>query len=737
MLRFFLMSRIINSDKFMIYYKNVINIKSKYILISLMMMLVFFLSFISCTNIKNEQSSITRKMEDKLLKKNKKNSINKPSSSKNYTFKQSNIEKVSKQVEKKAKSLSLEKIDNANKNLITKPISKKNLNLINKTKNLNLPNSKNKQNIQDAALLRDNKYIRRAKRGIAIVAEDTTSNQWIEIPLYTKTYAVIIGIDRYPSLSHDNQLSYAVSDAKAVENLIKNKFVFNKIYSLYNEQATKNNILDILLNKMSKISENDAVFVFFAGHGGEEETNFGPIGYIVPYDGDFLDMRKVISMTTIRDDISKRIKAKHVFYVMDACYSGILVTTRGNKRKINREIDYLKQLASEPVRQVLTAGSADQKVLDGGPFGHSVFTGRFLEILDKSNDYITASEICSVVKERVFSDAKSQGYIQTPKSGELFGLGDFIFMPSFTKQIGSIQDQIKQLEFELNGLKIAEKKVSANNNLSALREIERKARIAEAKLQAKRLEEKRIKEEELNRIKHEKERQEAINLRIEKQKLESERLLELQKEVMEKRKKYKISMVSSLEEALNELKTLEKDINVIRDQYRNEFKNRIWSIIKEHSNNYNNIKLKKDEFETNAEYQQRLSQSGYGKVQDNKKKFMAELESINNDYNRQIKPLIEQIINISQAEYTLYGHDSLKLSLGNYNAERESFSITIASANIKRSIYPYQYFQIISKTGRHSLKVGLQKGDMLLKYNADISNGEFHLCKKYLYLETA
>jgi len=104
-------------------------------------------------------------------------------------------------------------------------------------------------------------------RGVKIVAEDASSKQWVDIPLYDKTYAVIIGIDRYPSLGQDQQLSYAVSDAKAVENLLKNKFIFDDIYSLYNEHATKNNILHLLLNKLARTSDNDAVFVFFAGHG--------------------------------------------------------------------------------------------------------------------------------------------------------------------------------------------------------------------------------------------------------------------------------------------------------------------------------------------------------------------------------------------------------------------------------------------------------------------------------------
>lgn len=180
------------------------------------------------------------------------------------------------------------------------------------------------------------------------------------------------------------------------------------------------------------------------------KTDYGDIGYIVPCDGKFDNLNSTISMTTIRDDVSKRIKAKHVFYVMDACYGGILVETRGIKAvDKKRDPDFLRHISKEPVRQVLTAGSANQTVLDGGAKGHSVFTGRFLEVLENADDFITASEVSTKVKEKVFSDAKTRNHTQNPQSGVLFGLGDFVFMPAITKKMGSIEEQLRELEANL------------------------------------------------------------------------------------------------------------------------------------------------------------------------------------------------------------------------------------------------------------------------------------------------
>jgi uncharacterized caspase-like protein len=555
-------------------------------------------------------------------------------------------------------------------------------------------------------------------RGIQIVANSSDAGKFVEIPLYNRTHAVIIGIDRYPNLPPDRQLTYAVSDAKAVERLLRSKYLFNDVYTLYNEEASRSNITDVLLNKLSGVSRDDAVFVFYAGHGGQETTDYGQIGFLVPYEGNFKDMRSVISMTTIRDDISKRIKAKHVFFVMDSCYSGTLVATRAAEaRQTKRELAYLQQIAKEPVRQVLTAGDANQQVLDGGPGGHSVFTGRFLEILDGADDFITASEISAQVKERVFSDARARNHVQTPKDGEFFGLGDFIFMPSTTKKLGSLKDQIAEMDRELASLKDVEAQAGAAKNDAARREAERKRREVEARLAAKKLEEERLGQEETERTRRMQERSERQEAAKRRQMEEEQRLAGLQREVMEKRKTYKASMITSLSGALAEMQTLDKEIRAIRDRYREELKGRVMAIIKAHSESFGDVTLKKDEFETEAEYRTRLAAGAAGSGQDNKAKYQSAVNAVSAEYLKQIAPLKVQMEEIAKARYTVYGHDGLKLALGRYDAEGEGFAVTVASLGILRPIYPQQHLLVLTEAGGQAVRAGLRPGDIVLRYN--------------------
>ena len=82
------------------------------------------------------------------------------------------------------------------------------------------------------------------------------------------------------------------------------------------------------------MSKDDALFFFWAGHGNQQKTELGDLGYLIPYDGSANLVYKNITMTEIKDTVSKLIPAKHVFYVMDACYSGLFA------RESNTEVQF-------------------------------------------------------------------------------------------------------------------------------------------------------------------------------------------------------------------------------------------------------------------------------------------------------------------------------------------------------------------------------------------------------------
>ncbi|MBI4776038.1 MAG: caspase family protein [Deltaproteobacteria bacterium] len=169
-------------------------------------------------------------------------------------------------------------------------------------------------------------------RGIEVVLEDGSGiGSAVEsIPLYDRMIGVIIGVDVYRDLGNEYRLKYAVKDAKGVAQSLRKLYLFQEIIELYNEQATRGNILKTLQGHLSTTGLNDAVFVYFACHGITRSTFQGDLGYLIPYDGSVKmdEMYKNISMQQIKSDISPLIPAKHVLFIADACFGGLLLGTR-------------------------------------------------------------------------------------------------------------------------------------------------------------------------------------------------------------------------------------------------------------------------------------------------------------------------------------------------------------------------------------------------------------------------
>lgn len=267
---------------------------------------------------------------------------------------------------------------------------------------------------------------------------------------YNNSWAVVIGINDYRKWP---KLQYAVQDANAVRDVLIGRMGFNaeRVLTLSNGEATRNNILALFHDKLGhgNVKKDDRVFVFFAGHGATKKLSSGRnLGYIIPVDSNPDEIAvDAIPMTDLQD-IAESINAKHVLFVMDACYSGLGLTRGTNTDK------FLRDNARRIGRQMLTAGGADQMVADGGPNGHSVFTWTLLQALGGKADLngdgvITGTELAAYIAPAVASVSQ-----QTPAFGSLPGSegGEFVFQIQTEPEF--LNDKTNQLSSEaiaLNG----------------------------------------------------------------------------------------------------------------------------------------------------------------------------------------------------------------------------------------------------------------------------------------------
>lgn len=241
---------------------------------------------------------------------------------------------------------------------------------------------------------------------------------------YGTSRALVIGIDKYKSAS---PLSYAVSDAIAIKDLLVSSLGFaeSEVTLLTDEAATRQAIHRAFLRYSNDdVGLDDRLVVFFAGHGHTRTGSRGEIGYLVPHDADMGDFSSFMRWDELTRD-ADLIRAKHIWFIMDACYGGLaLVRTPGAG-----STRFLKDMMLRTSRQVLTAGKADEVVSDsGGPVpNHSVFTGHLMEALGgkaaTADGVLTASAVMSYVYARVASDKDSH---QTPHYGHIEGDGDMV-----------------------------------------------------------------------------------------------------------------------------------------------------------------------------------------------------------------------------------------------------------------------------------------------------------------------
>ena len=101
------------------------------------------------------------------------------------------------------------------------------------------------------------------------------------------------------------------------------------------------------------------------------------------------DIKRVSSITS----------AKHVLFLMDACYGGLLAV---DARSISKTAPgYIDKITRDNARQIITAGGKGEQVIEKSEWGHSAFAKNLLHGLESgmadedSDGYITADELGS------------------------------------------------------------------------------------------------------------------------------------------------------------------------------------------------------------------------------------------------------------------------------------------------------------------------------------------------------
>lgn len=231
-----------------------------------------------------------------------------------------------------------------------------------------------------------------------------------------KNYLFVVAIDEY---EHCPKLFNAVKDATDLIEVLTKQYSFEheSVLSLFNEQATEENILSAFRSLAGMITPDDNLIIYFSGHGEFDEVF--KEGYWVPVDAKQGAIQDYVPNSKIKTVLSA-IKSHHTFLISDSCFSGSLFMQY-------RSTGLAERLEKDPSRWGLTAGR-NEIVADGSPGSNSPFSDSLIYHLKNNEGSIGVGDLCNKVMEDVIANAN-----QTPR-GEPLKVeghrgGQFFFHP--------------------------------------------------------------------------------------------------------------------------------------------------------------------------------------------------------------------------------------------------------------------------------------------------------------------
>lgn len=266
-------------------------------------------------------------------------------------------------------------------------------------------------------------------------------------------WALIIGVSRFMD-QRINPLDYTAKDAKAVYQYLVDpnygKFLPEQVFLLTDSDATSFNI-KLYLDIISKHAKSeDMVVIFISSHGTPGSMDVEGVGYLATYDT-LVDSlyATAFNMSDLVSAVNKRMKARTVVTLADACYSAgtfkdvkfltmkgakDLVVASGNSG-IQKEMvkgalqpghsggfgiadSTVRQMSSGSGRLFITSSRVDERSWESDRLQHGFFTYYLLEALKMKGGQIPIRKAFDYIQKKIPAEVmKEKGAPQHPVLG--------------------------------------------------------------------------------------------------------------------------------------------------------------------------------------------------------------------------------------------------------------------------------------------------------------------------------
>lgn len=227
-------------------------------------------------------------------------------------------------------------------------------------------------------------------------------------------HAILIGNQAYGN--GIDTLDTPYKDVEVLAALLEDQYGFD-VNVL--KDATRQQMLSVFNEATEKLSGDDNLLIYYAGHGHYDKDY--DQGYWLPVDASAEDRTTWIDSGSVKDMI-KRMSAKHVLLVADSCFSGTLLRSANNARSSK----FYEIIASRTARLAMTSGNIEP-VMDGGGDGHSIFARQFINTLLTDRPIIDGTYLYNSVREPVVTQSGQMPQYSNIRFLESDG-GDFLFV---------------------------------------------------------------------------------------------------------------------------------------------------------------------------------------------------------------------------------------------------------------------------------------------------------------------
>ena len=231
----------------------------------------------------------------------------------------------------------------------------------------------------------------------------------------SKYYALLIGIDDYVDLSIDD-LDNPIADATNLRETLLSNYTFEPENIKLIKNASREDIIMALDDLANKITPDDNLLLFYAGHGWwDDKSN---VGYWLPSDAKQTSKAAWFRNSTLCDYL-KEIDTKHTLVITDACFGGSIFSTRSAFSDGSIAVNMLYEL---PSRKAMTSGTLTE-VPD-----RSAFSKYLINKLNENREkYLSSEQLFSSFRIAVINNSDV-----IPQYGEIRNVGDqggdFIFI---------------------------------------------------------------------------------------------------------------------------------------------------------------------------------------------------------------------------------------------------------------------------------------------------------------------